>query len=447
MLVSDKLAILGNLAGYPFRINTKHATEKKLSFSACVIAMALFNGDLTPLFAFPITSERPSSSNADRCVPPSASWLPFNTFSLNTLLSHPPLHSRFRTQIKNGSKCLVLNQKVIMKGLLWDIEPYHELDGLREDIRMQQRSSVANNKETEYVQFFFQLLVRRVLTLKRRDILELIIAAVMRRQLTSPNEILLLVYELEEWFHGQRFWPAHIAEESFLKRTTTHRSTVTRGEETRGVKQALTYTDAKGVQIALAQLDSPMSEGNEKSSRFVGEFPPIIRWIHDAISNGLPLALGKCNIGEETLISIFTCDPAKYQKVFAPLSELEYEFGKNPWINLWPKDSFWYVRIYKDKVSDEDMQTARKELGGTGDNVDEHGLYMSDQILEVEYPASEKEVQAIWSPRLSRLGMVTQDSDGKSWKRVPLGQGMKSKSRRRSFTLTLYIAASYFWFR
>jgi hypothetical protein len=71
------------------------------------------------------------------------------------------------------------------------------------------------------------------------------------------------------------------------------------------------------------------------------------------------------------------------------------------------------------------MQTARKELGGTGDNVDEHGLYMSDQILEVEYPIPETEVQAIWSPRLSRLGMLTQDFDGKSWKRVPLGQGMK----------------------
>ena len=424
MLVSDKLAILGNLTGYPFRINTKHATEKKLSFSACVIAMALFNGDLTPLFAFPTRLEWPSSRSADSCVPPSASWLPFNTFSLSTLLPYPPLHSHYRTQIKNGSKCLVLKQKVVMKGLLWDIEPYHELDGLREDIRMQQRSSVANNKETEYVQFFFQLLVRRVLTLKRRDILELIIAAVMRRQLTSPNEVLLLVYELEEWFHGQRFWPAHIAEESFLKRTTPH-ATVTKDGETRNIRRALTYTDAKGVQIALAQVDSPMSEGNEKSSPFVEEFCPIIRWIYDAISNGLPLALGKCNIGEETLISIFTRDPAKCQKVFTPLSELEYEFGKNPWIYLWPKDSFWYVHVYKDKVSDEDMQTARKELGGTGDNVDEHGLYMSDQILEVEYPIPETEVQAIWSPRLSRLGMLTQDSDGKSWKRVPLGQGMK----------------------
>ncbi|KAL7622209.1 hypothetical protein AAE478_007712 [Parahypoxylon ruwenzoriense] len=50
LFFSDKLAIIGNLINYPYRIDTKAATRKHLSLSACVIAMALYNGDLSPLF-------------------------------------------------------------------------------------------------------------------------------------------------------------------------------------------------------------------------------------------------------------------------------------------------------------------------------------------------------------------------------------------------------------
>jgi hypothetical protein len=48
--VSDKLAILGNLTGYPIRINSDHVVDRNLSFSACAIAMALYNGDLSLVF-------------------------------------------------------------------------------------------------------------------------------------------------------------------------------------------------------------------------------------------------------------------------------------------------------------------------------------------------------------------------------------------------------------
>jgi len=74
MLVSDKLAILGNLTSYSIRINTHYAIKSRLSFSACVIAMALYNGDLTPLFAGATEGEKISSGgDVDICVPPLAS--------------------------------------------------------------------------------------------------------------------------------------------------------------------------------------------------------------------------------------------------------------------------------------------------------------------------------------------------------------------------------------
>ena len=432
MLFSDKLAILGNLVNYPYRIDTKAATREHLSLSACAIALALYNGDLSPLFCKRTMAEKARSMrDTEIHRDPLASWLPFDEISLSVLLQIPSTHTRFRSRLKNGSKCLVSNHKVIVQGLLWGVEPFHELDGLRDDICRQQQSSEANNRGKHTTRFsFFQLLVRRLLTLGRRDILELIILAVMGRQFTSPNEIFHFIYELEEWFHGERFWPAHIAEETFLERTPISQTKASFMGEERGMKNALTYTNAKGVSIALSEMEEPLAERSkksEKSHHLAEEGRPIIRWIYNAVHNGLPLALGRCNVGEETLVSIFTFDPAKYRTVFTPLSELEYEFGKNPWIHLFPKDSFWCVRVCKDKASEIDIQRAREKLGDIGDNVNTHEIYVSDQILEVEDSATKEDIKAVWSPRLSRIGMLTREQEGKSWKRVPFGRGMKIK--------------------
>lgn len=109
-----------------------------------------------------------------------------------------------------------------------------------------------------------------------------------------------------------------------------------------------------------------------------------MKGIYDGISKGLPLALGKCKIGqegeaEETLISIFTLNPAEFRAVFHPLSELDYEFGKNAWLNLEPKSSFWCVNAFETKVADISMQKARRELGG-----EEDGVYISDPVLKIE---------------------------------------------------------------
>jgi len=43
LLVSDRLAILSNLACYPYRINSHEVVQNGLSFSASIIATALYN--------------------------------------------------------------------------------------------------------------------------------------------------------------------------------------------------------------------------------------------------------------------------------------------------------------------------------------------------------------------------------------------------------------------
>ncbi|KAI4860105.1 hypothetical protein F4820DRAFT_465992 [Hypoxylon rubiginosum] len=216
----------------------------------------------------------------------------------------------------------------------------------------------------------------------------------MGLQFTSPNEIYHFIYELEEWFHGERFWPAHIAEGSFLKRNPLSRVAVQTMGERRDLLRSVTYTDAKGVEIALAQMDKPLAQGSTASKEILppDEDRPIIRHVYDAISSGLPLALGRCNIGEEVLVSISTFDLAKYSRVFTPLSELEYEYGKNPWIHMFPKDSIWCVRVCEYKASEMDIQRAREKLRDKSDNITPQEVHISDQILEVKDSASREEI-------------------------------------------------------
>jgi hypothetical protein len=389
LLNSDRLELLSNIAHYPNRIKIDHVIRETLSFTACIIAIALYNGDLTPIFCQNIYS------SAEGPATHLASWLPYGNWSIEGMLTMPGLstHSYFGTPIATGDRCLVFDGKAIIKGLLWEVVPFHEFGILRDKVRELQQSG-----EKGPGQLLLQQLVDVCFKLGRRDILELIITTAMRRQLTSPDVIFDLMDELDAYFHGKSSWPAHIAEECNLQTVEL----VTAGPRATGAKDFLPT--------------SPL--GNY-----------LMQWIYDAISNGLPLALGKCKIGgeeeeegekeKETLISIFTFDPAEHRTVFTPLSELDYEFGENSWAHLEPKSSFWCVSACETKVADATMQRARGKL-----NAEEDGLYISKEVLKIERSSGTRNMRAIWSPRLSRSGLHKRDSETKSWERVPLGRGM-----------------------
>jgi hypothetical protein len=257
-----------------------------------------------------------------------------------------PTHTYFGVQIPTGDRCLVLDGKAIIKGPLWDIVPFHGFGILRDRVR-----ELLQSDEKGAVQLLLQQLVDQCFKLGRRDILELIITAAMRCRLTSPAEIFVLMDELDAWCHGKRSWPADIAEKSHLQ----------------GVQTVTTLPRATGAKDFLQSS----SWGNY-----------LMRWIYNAVSNGLALALGKCNIGakgEETLISSFTFDPAEYRAVFTPLSKLEYEFGESSFVHLEPKSCFWCVSTCETVVADASIQKARRNLDVKEDILDE-----SNQILRIE---------------------------------------------------------------
>ncbi|RYP20412.1 hypothetical protein DL765_002788 [Monosporascus sp. GIB2] len=408
---SDKLAILGNLTGYPYRLHPSEAFEKQLSFSACVLAMALFNGDLSPLFTNDLAFLR---LDGEAAAPPSSLLSQTNLYMLAAGRSP---HSRFRGQITAGSKCLVLGGQLLVEGILWRIVPFTGLQGLEKTTSIKPTTAAKRDSDDakDPIRFyFFQNLVRRLVALGRIDILEVVVASVMRRQLTSPLELVHLLHALQAWSRNEQHWPAHIADESFLERKDDTGGTVcelANGQRRKTVRHLRYRDNARGVDFAIMEMES--DDDTEPRD--------LLSHIHRAVLCGRPLALGECKVGDETLVSLFKFDPDQYRWILAPLNELDYEFGKNPWMHLFPKDTFWCVEKGEKTVSGDDLRRALGVLGLGADGEKR----VSNETLKVETSGARSGITGTWSPRLSRRGVLTIGDDG-AWRMIPLGQGTRS---------------------
>jgi hypothetical protein len=398
---SDKLAILGNLTDYPYRLYPSKAFEEQLSFSACALAMALFNGDLSPLFTNDMAYvEHGGKADVQR-------GLLLSQTCLYTLTDGRSPYSRTRARLTAGSKCLVLGGKLLVEGLLWKIVPFTDL----KDLEMAAKA-VATNDNRHPIRFhFFQRLVRKLVALKRIDLLELVVASVMQRQLSSPLEMVHFLNDLQAWARNEQLWPKNIAEDSFLERAPAPlgMTVVDSNGRKRKVVQYRTFKDARGVDFALANLEPDDSE------------PPsdLLSHIHHAVLNRRPLALGECKVGDQTLVSLYMFDPSEHQWVLTPLDELDYEFGKNPWLHMHARDTFWCVTKDDQTIPDAHSRRAAEvlNLGADGEK------YLSNETLKVVTSGTRLHISGTWSPRLSRRGVLTIGDEG-VWKMVPLGQGM-----------------------
>lgn len=407
---SDKLAILGNLTDYPYRLHPSEAFQKQLSFSACALAMALFNGDLSPLFRgdseFLEYDDKTEFLEYDDETDIPHSLLPSQS-SLYAVAYGRPVYSRSQVQIMAGSKCLVLGGKLLVEGILWKIVPFTGLEGLEKTTE-----PIAKEGARDPIRFyFFQALVRRLIALGRIDLLELVVVSVMRRQLTSPLELVHLLNQLQAWSCNEQHWPMSIAEDSFLKRSPVSRNNIVhyRDGRTRKVVELLTCPDA-GSDMAMCVLESDDSQPKD-----------LLSHIYHAVQDGRPLALGECKVGDQTLVSLFTFDPPQHQWVLTPVNELEYEFGKNPWLHLELKNKFWCVKKSEHTVSVPDLQRA-SEILNLGE---EKKKYFSDETFKVVTSGKRSSITGTWSSRLSRRGVLTIRDDG-SWNITPLRQGTYS---------------------
>jgi hypothetical protein len=406
LLVSDRLAILGNLTHYWYGIDTHEVVQNNLSFTACVIGTALYNGDLSVLFCEsdlddPDSYQVPEDQHMRL-------WAWSSTCSLSNF--NLSMHLSFSDRTRTGDPCLVLDSKALISGILWEVVPFHGFDqlndvvgGFLEESPRPFRAKEGNIDGAGHI--LFQLVVELLLSLNRTDILELLLVSALPRQLSSPAEAFELIGELEKWRQSgsEEDWPKHILEKSALE-TTDAGVRLDRG--------------VVGAPIILV-TEQPLVPPYDKKLEFLPGHPwgnQILQWIYRAISKGMPLALGHCEIGGEALVSLFMLDPAKHSTVFTPLSELEYEYGASSWIHLEPKANFWVVMARREKVGDELIQRARNKLRTFG----MHQQNISNEVFEIQNVGH---VHGVWSPRLSRAGMLKRKSVGEAWEMHPLSKG------------------------
>jgi len=273
---SDKLAIIGNLTEYHWRLDTSVTAPNNEvpSLSALLLALALYNGDLSLSFAFgfPMVTayRRPGAFDGrpmNRSLP---DWLPDENLGLDQFRSSIV---RALCKPERGGKGLVIGGELFFKGLLWQVEPFHGLLVLQEAVTQQHREPQLPGRPMHTA--CFKLILCKLFELGRRDI----IVALLTHAYSglgssliclSPTGIFTVVDELEDCFHGHKIWD----------------------------------------QVFKSQGLDPDSL--------------VCRRTED----GQPLAVGSCTLqGEHSVTAVFDYDANLAVNVFTPSNHLIYEFG------------------------------------------------------------------------------------------------------------------------
>jgi hypothetical protein len=441
LLISDRLAILGNITQYPYRINTNLVVKRRLSFTACILAIALYNGDLSPLFS---SEKRPSAFGASGASSstPLASWIPFGNSAIDFLLLRGAIP---RGQPMTGDKCLVIGGKALVNGLLWNIKPFQGCASLRSTICDFQKLTDNTSKLTkpEQKHILLQLLVRQLYASNRTDLLELIIASALSRQFKSPAEIFFILKKLQEWVesgHENSKWPQQIFDEQPLEQflPNAYVEDLPTPSRSQNMPRIAMLMSPK----PLVVHDEDATPAKEKNSNIPLEWgDDTLRLVYSAISSDIPLAVGSCENGDETsretLVSIFTVDPAECSLIFTPLSELEYEFGDRGRMTFFRTHRLnWCVNICNSGgLPPSETKKAREMLsdepGGKAD--------VSEVVLQVE-----RQCSGVWSPRLSRNGLLKLEAEREAWKTVSLGRGKWRLLNVVDFGVNLYFSSTIF---
>ncbi|KAM0316652.1 hypothetical protein ACHAO8_002937 [Botrytis cinerea] len=340
--------------------------DEKVSFTACFIALALLNGDLSMLSP---TSPRSSEINRP---------------------THMPIFGSYELRQPTSDIRTFDYEESVLQRESEGIEAVHK----PKDPSPQDR--------TQFYQSFLQQLSHCLFTFGLQDILEIVIVVFMHRQLVSPSENFRYLQELQEWFHSERPWLAHIVEESYLQRKAIrNRSDRFPDGRERRITEMIQLPGNDAVQSVM--------EGDDHYG--------VAGWLHKRIMSSQPITLGTCKLGNETLVGLFTCNADDFDGIVTPTSLLEYEFGDNLWLHLEPNDTFFCVRRTNEIPSPLSISKANEILGESSNSE------ISNQVLNVEATGTQLEIYGAWSPRLSRNGMLGVGEDGKSWETKPLNSG------------------------
>lgn len=405
-MVSDTLSILANLAGYEYHLDVRKLVETRptISFSACALALSLANGDVSLLVDDdPFNVPQHGSQSA---AP--ASWLPpqWAVDSASAL----PRHTLTGKVTGIGNPCVVVRDMLVMRGILWDIQPFKGLLPLQQGIRNCLALSKRGSPDSAALGLeVFKATLRLLFQHDMEQLAGLIVTVAVQDFFTtgwlSPNEYHATMSQLRSWYIGKSKWPSLRLNRSSWGDETLHTSRPSPKWVIEPSQDfTLTSTPLSGKTKELDEI--PRNWGSS-----------LLRWIYLTVIRGAPLPVGRCGAsgdGENQEMAIFQLTYKESVKAFVPLAELDYSFAK---VNVLGQSALGWRKVHgveDSAISSEETANARDGLAALGAK----NPTISKKKLTVQH---ERELEGVWSPLLCSKGILHRDDQLKSYSLAPLG--------------------------
>lgn len=398
LMTSDRPSIFANLSDFQQHINMADLLNKEpgISYTACVLALSLVNGDLSFLLDdhhWSILDVRQSSG---------PSWLP-SSLSLGNP-RFPPKHLFAGRATPAGHPCVLVGRSLVAPGILWEIKLCSDLtrlqDGIKNSVERCKHRPADSWREGVAV---LKATLRELFRQKREHIISLVITLARQRKWETPAEIVQALKELKNWYYRNGNWPRVVEPKSLSKQDKIN------------VRNR--------VPVPLPEIEpSDMVVPSEEpilldDDKLLDVIPscwgdPLLRWVYLTILKGVPFPLGTLankqadraqggNTFQEEH-AIFKLKLEDDQALaFVPMAQLNYEFGGDTFILGESAVPFWHVRKLGSSTDSKDgrIEAARmlKEKG-----VETPGI--AKTTLAIEHTSN---LSGFWSPFLSSSGVLT----------------------------------------
>ncbi|OTA94095.1 hypothetical protein M434DRAFT_276872 [Hypoxylon sp. CO27-5] len=403
--IIDRLSILANLARYEYHLDIDAILENEpnISYSACILALAFTNGDLSLL------TDTGFFNPADpQNLEPS--WLMPNTWLVQSQnrLEIMPRHTFAGKITSIGNPCVVVDNKLFTRGVLWKIENHESLLPLQKGIRSCLDSCRGNKASSRSAGLqVLKATVKQLFASGNESLVPLVVILARKSKWESPAEIRSTMQQLQNWHQKGGSWPPQIHPAyGFLS------SGDPQEEDSVEYDQQLFNIDA--LEDAEFRQDSIPSEYKRHNELIPEEWGiSLLRWIYLTIYFGVPLAVGRYQIqheGKDDEYAIFNLNPNDSEMVFVPLGELNYEFNRGIHFEVSSvKNLFWRVRERHEPIGP--TEEARQRLN----ELDQDNPLFADGALSIELS---EDLEGCWSPMLYSKGVLEWDNESRSYRKI-----------------------------
>ncbi|SPJ84244.1 uncharacterized protein FTOL_10761 [Fusarium torulosum] len=407
LMILDRPSILANLARYEHYLNMTMLVKRNpdISYTACILALSLANGDVSLLI------DREELSPSVESPPAETSWLAENA----RLTPRRPISGRTvdGRKISHGSPCLVIKSKLVMKGVLWKLAFCEDLLPLQQDIlRMIEYCRDHPMRVRLVGTEVLKSTLKQLFANGKVELVGLFITLARQKGWESPDEYYSTIQQFRKWYYDNEEWP--YVPKGYL-----------RGDE------SSLETDPSCMQgIEILPRDFQRKESILQDDGNPLEIPRIwgddlLRWIYTTVVRGTPFPVGRFDGSEgkdeREKTSIFNLDIEEHLKggekqVFLPMSELNYQFKGERFMEGPASKSLWQVRKAEGAVISKDyLEQAKARLR---DMFSQDAKFWPERSMLRVVPT--KDLMGIWSPVLCSDGLLEKDDETGIYSMLPL---------------------------